>query len=144
MQPTTIHHRIPRAGIDAIDDAGTALITLSMALHRPARHETIVLLLDQDRCGRAIVVVTGTVEPDSVLEVVECLAQAAEEPGAIVVGTVRPDVDASDDPNAAGDIDRWLEMSEIASLVGVEVVEWFVIGRSVRCPRDDLGEAPRW
>jgi hypothetical protein len=148
MQHATFHRRLPRAGIDTIDDAGAALSTLLMALHRPLRAETIVLVLDESRRGRTIVVVTGTHDPDSVIEVVECLTQGMEYPGAIVVGSVRPEApdapDAAPDPAACGDVDRWLEMSEIASLVGVELLEWFVIGRSVRCPRDELGEAPRW
>jgi hypothetical protein len=143
MQPTTFHSRLPRAGIDTIDDAAAALSTLLMALHRPLRAETIVLMLDEARRGRTIVVVTETSDADSVIEVVECLTQGMEHPGAIVVGSVRPN-DAASDPAAPGDVDRWLEMSEIASLVGVELLEWFVIGRSVRCPRDELGEAPRW
>jgi hypothetical protein len=38
-------------------------------------------------------------------------------------------------------------MSDVAEQVGVEVLEWFVIGnsgRDVTCPRDQLGEPPRW
>jgi hypothetical protein len=102
-------------------------------------------VLDEARRGRTIVVVTETNDADSAIEVVECLTQGMDHPGAIVVGSVRPKaIDAASDPAAPGDVDRWLEMSEIASLVGVELLEWFVIGRSVRCPRDELGEAPRW
>ena len=40
--------------------------------------------------------------------------------------------------------DRTVQMSEIAELSGVEVLEWFVIDRAVSCPRDRLGEPPRW
>lgn len=143
MHPTAIHHRLPRAGIDSIDDAATAFATLAMAVHRPLRPETILLLLDEARCGRTVVVVTGTTDPDSVIEVVECVTQGIECEllGAIVVATVRPDAsDQRDDT----DVDRWLEMSEIASLAGVELLEWFVIDRAVSCPRDRLGEPPRW
>lgn len=144
MQPTAIHRRLPRAGLDTIADARTAFATLAMAVHRPLRSETIVLLLDEARRGRTIVVVTDTDDPDAVIEVVECITQGVgcEHFGAIVVGTVRPDEPAGRPP--PGDVDRWLEMSEIASLAGVELLEWFVIGRSVTCPRDALGEAPRW
>ncbi len=141
MEHTAINRRLPRAGIDPIDDAATALATIAMAIDRPLRHETIVVLLDDARRGRAIVVVSGTEAPDAAIEVVECLTQteACVDVGAIVVCSVRPGSDATD-----ADIDRWLEMSEIASLAGVEVLEWFVVGRSISCPRDRLGEAPRW
>ena len=50
----------------------------------------------------------------------------------------------SDESTVATDVDRWLEMSDIAEQVGVELIEWFVIGGDVTCPRDQLGEPPRW
>lgn len=137
-----MHRRIPRAGLDAIDSADAAFATLALAVERPLRHETIVIVLDEARRGTAIVVVSGTAQPDSVVEVIECITHGAqrEHIGSIVVGSVRPDEVGAD----ARDIDRWLEMSEIAQDVGVDLLEWFVIGAAVRCPRDDLGEAPRW
>lgn len=152
MEHITLRRRLPRAGIDAIDDAETALAMIAMAIERPLRDETIVLLLDGARRGRAIVVVSGTEAPDSVVEVVECLTQGegCEELGAVIVCTVRPPavaaepIDRPGDEIDDGDVDRWLEMSEIASLAGVELLEWFVVGREISCPRDLLGEPPRW
>ena len=140
MEHTAVR-RLPRAGIDTIDDPDTALATIAMAITRPLRSETILLLLDEARRGRAIVVVSGTTEPDQAIEVVECVTQGdgCEHVGAMVVASVRPE--AGDQP---GDVDRWLEMSDVAALVGVELIEWFVIGRTISCPRDLLGEAPRW
>lgn len=140
MEPTTVR-RLPRAGIDPIDHPDTALAALALAVGRPLRSETVLLLLDEARCGRAIVTVSGTAEPDQVVEVVECIAQGngSEHLGAIVVASVRPV--GGDDP---GDVDRWLEMSDIAESAGVELLEWFVIGRTISCPRDRLGAAPRW
>ncbi len=141
MEHTAARRRLPRAGIDTIGDAASALATVALAIGRPLRDETIVIVLDEARRGRAIVVVSGTVAADSVIDVVECVTQGdgCEHIGAIVVASVRPD--AGIDPS---DIDRWLEMSEIAELAGVELLEWFVIGRSISCPRDHLGEPPRW
>jgi hypothetical protein len=140
MEHTALR-RLPRAGIDTIDHPDTALATIAMAITRPLRSETILLLLDEARRGRAIVVVSGTTEPDQAIEVVECITQGegCEQLGAIVVASARPD-----GGELPGDVDRWLEMSDIASLVGVELLEWFVIGRTITCPRDRLGEAPRW
>lgn len=153
--------RLPRAGIDPITSHDDALVTIAMAVHRPLRHETIVALLDDERRGIALVVVTDTTCPDDVLESVECLTRPtthAGRAGAIVVGSVRPappgrsdvdrdtdrDVDRDVDRDTDRDVERWLELSEIAEGHGVELLEWFVIGSEVRCPRDDLGEAPRW
>ncbi len=48
------------------------------------------------------------------------------------------------DELVAGDVDRWLELSDLAEQAGVELLEWFVIGDAITCPRDLLGEPPRW
>ena len=146
MCTPAVHHRLPRAGVDAIDCAETALLTLAMAIQQPPRAETVTLLLDDQRRGIAVAVVSGTHQPDDVLEVVECFTRRAAHGGrvgSIVVASVRPTTD-DDDDIADTDVDRWLEMSDIADQAGVELLEWFVIGGGVRCPRDQLGEPPRW
>ena len=140
-------HRLPRAGVDPVDTAAAALSVIRLAMAQPLRPETIVLVLDGDRRGRTVVVVDGTDEADAVLEVVERLAGSIAEAGhdaALVVATVRPG--GSPLP---GDDDRWLEASELAEEVGVELLEWFVIvddtgAAAAWCPRDLLGEPPRW
>ncbi len=144
MSRTHLHCRVPRAGLDPIDDPTTAARILSAVVRRPLRSETIVVLLDAERRGIGVVVVAGTDDPDAVVEVVEFLsAPGAHEGrvGAVIVATIRPDADAPDDR----DVDRWMEISSIASDQGVEVIEWFVVGpERITCPRDHLGEPPRW
>jgi hypothetical protein len=145
MCTPAVHHRLPRAGIDTISCAETALLTLAMAVQQPLRAETVTLLLDDQRRGIAVAVVSGTHQPDDVLEVVECFTRSAAHGGrvgSIVVASVRPL--ATDEATTATDVDRWLEMSDIAEQAGVELIEWFVIGGDVTCPRDHLGEPPRW
>lgn len=157
-------HRVPRAGLDPIDDPLTALAVIRLAVHVPHVHETVVLLLDHARCGVGITVVAGTECPDDVIDVAECLVTAAagtDRVGAMVVASVRPDggpvcgVDGCDiggcdvggcdvDHVVEFDPERWIEMSEIAEEAGIELLEWFVIGRDVVTPRDQLGESPRW
>jgi hypothetical protein len=145
MCTPAVHHRLPRAGVDIIDCAETALLTLAMAIQQPLRAETVSLLLDDQRRGIAVAVVSGTDQPDDVLEVVECFTRSTTHGGrvrSVVVASVRPVV--ADEATAASDVDRWLEMSEIAEQAGVELIEWFVITGDVTCPRDRLGEPPRW
>lgn len=145
MQLVPVHRRLPRAGIDPITDIDTAFVTISMAVHRPLRHETVVALLDDDRCGISVVVVDGTLHDDAVIDVIESVLDPAVHGGrvgAAIVASVRPD-DAVDH-DWAGDIDRWMEMSDLAEQGGVELLEWFVIANDVSCPRDLLGEPPRW
>jgi len=143
MHLVPVHGRLPRAGIDPINDADTAFITVSMAVHRPLRHETIVALLDDARCGLGVVIVSETHNCDAVIEVVECLVDPTAHGGrvgALIVASVRPDRAAPDE----SDIDRWLEMSDLTEQAGIELLEWFVIADDVSCPRDLLGESPRW
>lgn len=140
-------HRAPRAGIDPIDSQAAALAVIKLAIHLPLTAETIALVLDADHRGRTVVVVDRTEEPDSVLEVIERLGDAiatSGRDGALVLASVRPGGRPLND-----DGDRWLEASELAEELGVELVEWFVvtddIGRTnAWCPRDLLGESPRW
>ena len=134
-------HRFPRAGSDPIDDAGAQLVIESM-LALPARAETIVVLLDHERRGVSIIDVDGTHERDAVHDVAELVAQLAlrmPEVGAVVIASVRPG--GSDDLD---DVDRWLDLDERLALAGVELVEWFVYGRSLCRPRVLLGDASRW
>jgi hypothetical protein len=150
MCTPAVYHRLPRAGVDTISCAETALLMLAMAIQQPLRAETIAVLLDDQRRGIAVAVVSGTHQPDDVLEVVECFTRSATHGGrvgSIIVASVRPDPgdpDLGDEVTTATDVDRWLEMSDIAEQAGVELLEWFVISGEVTCPRDQLGEPPRW
>ena len=140
-------HQPPRAGVDPIDTAPAALAVVQLAMHRPARSETIAIVLGDDCRGRSIVVVDGTDDPDSVLAVVERLADTIAvtgRDGALVVASIRPGCGP-----VPGDVDRWLEASDIAEGAGVDLLEWFVIDGvagvgTAWCPRDLLGEPPRW
>lgn len=152
MHLVPVHRRFPRAGIDPIDDAESALLAVSMAVTHPLRHETIVVLLDDARRGIGIVAVTGTRPPDAVVGVLDTvldtvldsvpdsvLDSVPESVGAVVLASVRPGGAAD-----GADIDRWLEMTDLADQHGVELLEWFVVADAVSCPRDLLGEPPRW
>ena len=136
------HHRLPRAHVDPIDERAPALALLVRSLADPAVHETVVLVLDDAHRGVALVTVSGTDQPDHVIEVVEFIARPESQRGpaaALVVASVRPDGGIVE-----GDGDRWLEMCDLAEAGGLELVEWFVIGRGVSCPRDLLAVPPRW
>lgn len=137
-----VPHRLPRARLDPIDSPLVAMSAISALMGRPPRSETIVVALDDQRCGSAVIVVTGTDAPDSFIDVIDVVARSAgnrDSIAAAVVASVRPGggIDARD-------IDRWLEASAMLDERGVELVEWFVVGDEVCCPRDLLGERPRW
>lgn len=120
-----------------------ALTVIDAARHRPERPEAIVLLLDEHRQGRIVVVVDDAAPDDAVLAVVDCFAPVVARTdgrGCLVVATVRPGGAPAPD-----DADLWLEASTRAEQLGCELVEWFVVADGVVwCPRDLLAEPPRW
>ena len=142
-------HRVPHRGTDPVDTAADALAVIALAMHHPPTPETIAVVLDGDRRGRTIVVVDGTTAPDAVLDVVERVAEsiaATGQPGCLVMASIRPGGGPDD-----ADGDRWLEASDLADDLGVDLLEWFVVGGDrpsvaahASCPRDLLGEPPRW
>ncbi len=142
MHTGLAYHRLPRAGIDTIDAPGRALHAIAMSMAIPPRPETLVILLDEARRGLTIVTVTDCTDPDHVVDAIEVLTAPANTQGvigAIIVASIRPD-GATDER----DVDRWIELSEIAEAHGVQLLEWYVVGREIVCPRDLLGEPPRW
>ncbi len=134
-------HPVPRAGIDPIRCADDALAVL--ALGAPYGHDTVVILLDTNRCGYSVTVITDTVDADALFHVIEvCTRHTADVPeiGGVILATSRPDGDAD-----AADVHRWLEASDQCHARGLELVEWFVLGRSgPQCPRQLFGEPDRW
>ncbi len=136
-------HRPPRARCDVIDTERVALSLMAMSVADPPRHETLAVLLDDQLRGSTILSVADTVEPDALFDVVDLISDvnhAGDELGAVVLATVRPGGAA--DP---GDVDRWLEASSMLADAGIELLEWFVFDATgVMCPRDLLGEPPRW
>lgn len=134
-------HRFPFADGPPIDDAAARLLFAS-ALDVPRRPETVVVLLDHDRRGRTILNVDGTTHPDAVYDVAECCIDlAARSPliGGAIIASVRPGGGGDLD-----DVERWLDLDERFALAGVELVEWYVYGRSVSRPRALIGEPDRW
>ena len=141
-QPAGIH-RIPRARIDPIDDPATALALFRRTLAVPRRHETVIVLLDDERRGISIVTIDDTGDADQVVGSVECFTRPElvdQGLGALLVATDRTTTGGLE----PGDADRWFEMCDLADRVGVELLEWFVFGRTISCPRDLVGAPPRW
>ncbi|MEJ7562267.1 MAG: hypothetical protein WKF45_07055 [Ilumatobacteraceae bacterium] len=148
MQPSRTGPLAPRAG-DRLLAAADAIAVIRLALHQPLRAETVVVIRDADRRAGTVVVVSGTFSCDAVVTVCEVLSAAVGNdrlagPSGLVVASVRPD-----QPMTPDDLDRWLEASDVTEEAGSELVEWFIVtgdAESPRfeCPRDALGEPPRW
>ena len=67
-------HHVPRGSIDPIDSRTDALAVLALAA--PFGHDTVAILLDPERRGVGILIVTGTTHPDAMFEVIDVCIQA--------------------------------------------------------------------
>ena len=147
MPHPTARSRRPQAS-DPIRSSTDAIAVVSMVIHRPLEAETIAFFLDDTSRSNTITVVSGTTDPDSVLSVAECISAAGSRFPAlcgVVLATVRPGTPANLPATLPGDIDRWLEASQITESNGIELIEWFIVGPAgVDCPRQLLGEPERW
>lgn len=135
--------RVPRAGLDPITDAESALAVIRLAVDEPARPKTIVVTLDERRCGVHLAVITRTTSDDDVVDITERLLEGAEptdEIEAIIVASVRPGCTGP----CEHDLVRWSRIDGVAGDFGVELVEWFLIGDTVTYPRELAGVPSRW
>lgn len=142
----TRHRRLPRAGVDRLDRPEPALAMIRAVIGHPPREETIALLLDRRRRGHSILAVSGTHEPEAVVEIAERIGDI-DGVGAVVLATVRPGGSTPrPDPSGRSDVDRWLEASDLLDRAGVDLLEWFVVTADgdITCPRELFGELPRW
>ena len=149
IHPSTRPPGLPRAGVDPVDSEESALAVVSWAVGTPARAETLVVLLDRQRCGIAIVSVDGTRDADDVLHVARHVLDPAvghDLVAAAVIAPVRPGRrPEAGDADPAGDADRWLELDGIATDHGVTLLDWFVLDdRGVSRPRDLVAAPARW
>jgi hypothetical protein len=126
-----------------VRSSNDAVRLLQLAVSLPLEHETHTFLLDDGGIGGLIVRIDGTEPPDSVLDITSVMSHVgAGVPGmsSLVVATVRPGGGL-----APGDIDRWLEASDIALAHDITLLEWYVVNRQgFHCPRELIGEPPRW
>ena len=83
-------HRLPRAGVDRIDSECLARSMIDLMVSDPMRTETIVLLLDHERRGISVLIVSGTIPLDSIFDVLDVITSIElDELGSVVVASVR-------------------------------------------------------
>ncbi len=104
--------------------------------------ETLVIALDDRQCGVSIGRITGTDDPDALLGVVDVFAEAARssiEVTGLIVASLRPDGEF-----VVGDLERWHDADESCAESDIDLIEWFVIGATIFCPRELCGVPARW
>jgi hypothetical protein len=126
-----------------IDSHKAAIDLLGIAVARPLRDETLGVLLDARGQGDTILIVDDTFAPDAVLDVAACLAETARHTSGfakMMLVTCRPS-----DGLLPDDVDLWCAASDLAEGADLTLVEWYVVHPGgIDCPRDLLGERPRW
>ena len=133
---------IPRAHRDPLRTAVDALLLIMLLLDPEARDETMVFVLDDARRGIGVVRVTGTGDPDSMLGVVDDVAEASQSsPAAAGLILVSARARAA---IGVDDLRRWHEADQSCADADLDLVEWFVVSTEVSCPRELCGVAPRW
>lgn len=142
MFPSLSFGNLPRAHIDPIETPFDALRLILRMASAGEVAETLVLALDDRRCGVSIASVSGTDDPDAVLGVIDALTESARESfdvAGLVVASVRPNGEFEID-----DLARWHEADQSCWEADIELVEWFIVGTSISCPREFCGVAARW
>lgn len=131
---------VPRAGIDPITTDAVAR-SLVAAICRP-RYEVIVVTLDACHRGIGILSVPDNGDARVLLGVADYFARiCATRCAAVVLVSSRPFRSVW-----PGDVDAWLELSEMFDDAQIELLEWYVVSLTggIECPRDLFGEPPRW
>ena len=126
-----------------IRSSADAVFLLTLALRHPNEYESLAFWLDEAGNGSDVISITETLLPDSVIDLVEFMLHRLppwSRRRSLVVASIRPDIGV-----LPGDIDRWMEVNTLCEQHGAQMLEWFVVSHhGVECPRDLLGEPPRW
>ena len=155
MAPTLRHPFFDSAGQGVtpvpLTDASAALAIVRLAASDPPRPETVVLFLDDAHLGHGCCIVSGTTAPDDVLDVAALATEVAgrsPDVHAVVLATIRDRPAAGAGPGVGLDDDvvRWLVLLDLFDEIGVELLDWFVLGpgSEVLSLRAHTGLPPLW
>lgn len=117
---------------------------LALILHADATSpgdKIVAIVLDHRDRVISLLTVTSPPDADGLFGVLEAIGRRNS------AGLIRGVILAScrgDHGLDADDADRWMEASDLCTPYGIDLVEWFVVGPTIVCPRDILGEPPRW
>ncbi len=134
---------VPRAHRDPITNPHDALLLVLFLLDPSPDGTAMIITVDDTMRGLGVLSVTGVSGPQQVLSVIDYIAEASY---------AHPDVSgllvASTHPTSSGlgvaDLEAWHDADLTCRDAGLELVEWFVVGSSVSCPRELGGIPARW
>lgn len=122
---------VPRAHRDPINSATQALSVFSLAISRPLRPETFVLMMDRDHRGIGLFALNSGGDLRSLIDHIVGKCAAENSARALAIASVR--LQFQSHPQLATE---WTSSREICQRAGVQLVDWFIVGRQrVHRPR---------
>lgn len=137
---------VPRPFLDTISSTSQALSVFSLTMSRPARAETLVLLLDSSRRGVALLSDTnrhgGGATPSHVGELLghHVVGMASAHPAAVACFVLTVEPNAAPTPD---DAEAWFAFADICDRAGIVLLDWCVRGFSTR-PGELRGQGSVW
>jgi hypothetical protein len=124
-----------------------ALKVISHGLSQPVRPEVFVIVRNHAQQMLMMLVVTDTVAPDHVVDVLHSVLQVSIDTDldSIVLASMRPGT-----PICIDDTLIWWTLQDQADLYGIELTEWFVLSEDfldtnyAPSPRIFTGEEAAW
>lgn len=131
---------VPRAHRDPISSATQALSVFSLAVTRPLRPETLVLMMSEDHRGIGLFAVNSGNDLGLLINDIVGRCAAENSARAIAIASVRPNWQSRSDCAI-----EWTTASDICERAGVQQVDWFIVGRSrVLRPRTFVHKSDAW
>lgn len=130
-----------------VTSASDALSVFDQGLSRPATPEVLLIARNGQQQMLMMLVVTDTVEPDHVVEVLQSILQVSTDTAVetVVLASMRPGM-----PACIDDALIWWTLQDLADGYGIEIADWFVLteeffgtGRAFS-PRELAGEEAAW
>lgn len=131
---------VPRAHRDPITSATQALSVFSLAITRPLRPETLVLMLSKDHQGVGLFALNSGGNLHSLINHIIGRCAAEDSARAVAIASVRPQLHSQFHCTV-----EWTMASELCRRAGVQLVDWFIVGRhGVDRPRIITSEPDAW
>lgn len=134
----------PHPAAEPLAGPEDALSVILTAASRPARAESIVLVLDHAHRGLGCIVVVGEGPIGPVAEMLDHLAATEPHVAALVLASVRTGPPDEAGPGR-GDLLAFHDLRARFDALGVDLVDWFVIvGRGASSLAELTDCQPRW
>lgn len=131
---------VPRAHRDPITSATQALSVFALAITRPLRPETFVLMMSHDHRGIGLFALNSGGDLRLLIDHVISRCVAENTARAVAIASIRLQRQSQFQCG-----NEWTTSRDICQRAKVQLVDWFVIGRhGVRCPRIIAHEPGAW